>query len=161
MCLSTQPKLRSTDQENGTDPQRRKNIILTHMHFDHCSGLADFPKARVHVYRGEYHAFTEGKIRRFTEFAYIPRYIAHHPEFVLYDQVDSKWYEFDAIRLPFEPEIYLIPSWPFARTLRCGHQNIHRLVLPRGRCRRSLRQRDAKMVDQTCARSARRHCALS
>jgi glyoxylase-like metal-dependent hydrolase (beta-lactamase superfamily II) len=103
----------------GFDPNDVKNIILTHMHFDHCSGLADFPKARVHVYRGEYHAFTEGRIRQFTEFAYIPRYIAHKPEFVLYDQVDSKWYEFDAIRLPFEPEIYLIPLFGHSRG-HCG-----------------------------------------
>jgi glyoxylase-like metal-dependent hydrolase (beta-lactamase superfamily II) len=103
----------------GYKPEDVKHIILTHMHFDHCSGLADFPHAKVHVHRREYEAFTEGKIRRFTEFAYIPRYIAHKPEFVLYDMIDSKWYEFDAIRLPFEPEMYFIPLFGHSRGL-CG-----------------------------------------
>jgi glyoxylase-like metal-dependent hydrolase (beta-lactamase superfamily II) len=103
----------------GYKPDDVKHIILTHMHFDHCSGLPDFPQAKVHVHRREYEAFTEGKIRQFTEFAYVPRYIAHQPEFVLYDRIDSKWYEFDAIRLPFEPEMYLIPLFGHSRGL-CG-----------------------------------------
>jgi glyoxylase-like metal-dependent hydrolase (beta-lactamase superfamily II) len=79
------------------------------MHFDHISGLPDFPHAKVHVHRREYEAFTDGKIMQWTEFAYIPRYIAHRPEFILYDQDDAKWYNFDAIRLPFQPEMYFIP----------------------------------------------------
>jgi glyoxylase-like metal-dependent hydrolase (beta-lactamase superfamily II) len=103
----------------GYNPEEVRNIILTHMHFDHCSGLPDFPRAKVHVHRHEYDAFTEGKIRQFTEFAYIPHYITHKPEFVLYDRIDSKWYEFDAIRLPFEPEMYFIPLHGHSRGL-CG-----------------------------------------
>jgi glyoxylase-like metal-dependent hydrolase (beta-lactamase superfamily II) len=96
-----------------------KHIFLTHMHFDHISGLPDFPQAKVHVHRREYEAFTEGKIRQFTEYAYIPRYIAHKPEFILYDKIDSKWYDFDAIRLPFEPEMYFIPLHGHSRG-HCG-----------------------------------------
>jgi glyoxylase-like metal-dependent hydrolase (beta-lactamase superfamily II) len=96
-----------------------KHIILTHMHFDHCGGLLDFPQAKVHVHRREYEAFTEGKIRQFTEFAYISRNIGHKPEFVLYDSIDSKWYEFDAIRLPFKPEMYFIPLHGHSRG-HCG-----------------------------------------
>jgi len=26
-----------------------RHIVLTHMHFDHCGGLADFPQAAVHL----------------------------------------------------------------------------------------------------------------
>jgi glyoxylase-like metal-dependent hydrolase (beta-lactamase superfamily II) len=96
-------------KELGYDPGDIKNIILTHMHFDHISGLADFPQAKVHVYRHEYEAFTDRKILHWTEMAYIPRYIAHKPEFILYDRLDSKWYDFESIRLPFSPEMYLIP----------------------------------------------------
>ena len=103
----------------GFQPENVKHILLTHMHFDHCSGLADFPQAKVHVHRREYQAFTEGKIRRFTEYAYLPRYIAHKPEFVLYDRVDAKWYDFDAIRLPFAPETYFVPLFGHSRGL-CG-----------------------------------------
>ena len=103
----------------GYRPEEVRHIILTHMHFDHCSGLPDFPLAKVHVHRREYDAFTEGRIRQFTEFAYIPRYIAHMPEFVLYDRIDSRWYDFDAIRLPFEPEMYFVPLHGHSRGL-CG-----------------------------------------
>lgn len=106
-------------QHLGYQPKDVKHILLTHMHFDHCSGLADFPHAKVHTHRREYEAFTEGKIRRFTEFAYIPRYIAHQPEFILYEKVDAKWYDFDAIRLPFDPEMYFIPLFGHSRGL-CG-----------------------------------------
>jgi glyoxylase-like metal-dependent hydrolase (beta-lactamase superfamily II) len=103
----------------GLKPEDVKHIILTHMHFDHCSGLADFPHAKVHVHKHEYEAFTDGKILHWDEYAYVPRYIAHQPEFVLYETVDSKWYDFDAIRLPFEPEMYFIPLFGHSRG-HCG-----------------------------------------
>jgi len=93
----------------GYKPEDVRHILLTHMHFDHCSGLADFPHAKVHVHQREYEVFTDKKILHWDEYAYNLRYIAHQPEFVLYDTVDSKWYEFNAIRLPFEPEMYFIP----------------------------------------------------
>ena len=95
----------------GYRPEDVRHILLTHMHFDHISGLPDFPHAKVHVHRREYDSFTDGKSLRWTDAAYIPRYIAHRPEFVLYDRVDSKWYDFDAIRLPFQPEMYFIPLY--------------------------------------------------
>ena len=103
----------------GYQPEDVKHIILTHMHFDHISGLADFPRARIHVHRKEYDAFTGGSLMRWTELAYIPRYIAHQPVFTLYDEVDSKWYDFDAIRLPFTPEMYFIPLFGHSRG-HCG-----------------------------------------
>ncbi len=103
----------------GYKPEDIKHIILTHMHFDHCSGLSDFPSARVHVHRREYDAFTDGKILHWDEFAYVPRYIAQQPDFVLYDKIDSKWYEFDAILLPFEPKMYFVPLHGHSRG-HCG-----------------------------------------
>lgn len=106
-------------RELGYQPEDVKHILLTHMHFDHCSGLADFPHAKVHVHRREYEAFTDGKILHWNEYAYIPRYIAHQPEFVLYETADSKWYDFDAIRLPFAPEMYFVPLFGHSRGL-CG-----------------------------------------
>jgi glyoxylase-like metal-dependent hydrolase (beta-lactamase superfamily II) len=106
-------------QRLGYKPQDIKHIILTHMHFDHCGGLPDFPQAKVHVHKREYGAFTDGKILHWDEYAYIPRNIEHHPEIVLYDTVDSKWYDFDAIRLPFEPEMYFIPLFGHSRG-HCG-----------------------------------------
>lgn len=103
----------------GYKPEDVKHIILTHMHFDHCSGLPDFPHAKVHVHRREYEAFTDKKILHWDEYAYIPRYIEHRPEFILYDNANKKWYDFDAIRLPFEPEMYFIPLHGHSRG-HCG-----------------------------------------
>ena len=96
-----------------------KHIVLTHMHFDHCGGLRDFPDANVHVHRREYEAFTDGKILHWDEFAYIPRHIAHRPRVSLYETIDSKWYNFDAIRLPFNVEMYFIPLFGHTRG-HCG-----------------------------------------
>jgi glyoxylase-like metal-dependent hydrolase (beta-lactamase superfamily II) len=103
----------------GYRPEEIRHIILTHMHFDHISGLSDFPQAKVHVHRQEYEAFTDRKIHHWIELAYIQRYIAYKPEFLLYESIDSKWYDFDAIRLPFEPEMYFIPLHGHSRG-HCG-----------------------------------------
>ena len=92
----------------GFDPADVKHIVLTHMHFDHISGLADFPQAKVHVHKREYDAF-KGQGFNWRNAAYLPRYLAHKPEFVLYETIDAKWYDFDAIRLPFAPEMVFIP----------------------------------------------------
>ena len=102
----------------GFTPEDVQDIILTHMHFDHCGGLADFPHARVHVYRREYEAFLE-RPRRFTDYGYVRRHIAHQPSWVFYDDTGEKWYDFTAIRLPFEPEIWLVPLPGHTRGL-CG-----------------------------------------
>jgi len=92
----------------GYKPEDVRHIVLTHMHFDHAGGLPDFPWAKVHVHRCEYEAFT-GRIHRWTDLAYIRRHIAHGPDWVFYDATGEKWYDFDAIRLPFQPEMWLIP----------------------------------------------------
>jgi len=96
-------------QRRGFQPEQIRHIILTHMHFDHCGGLPDFPHAKIHVHKREYDAFTNRNIHHWSKAAYIPRNLAHKPELALYETVDSKWYDFDALRLPFSPEMYLIP----------------------------------------------------
>jgi glyoxylase-like metal-dependent hydrolase (beta-lactamase superfamily II) len=92
----------------GYKPEEVRHIVLTHMHFDHCGGLPDFPWATVHVHRREYEAFT-GRHRRWTDLAYFPRHIAHVAAWALYDTGQARWYDFEAIRLPFEPEMWLVP----------------------------------------------------
>ena len=93
----------------GYQPEDVRHIVLTHMHFDHAGGLPDFPWARVHVHRREYEAIKSGKIRRWTEGGYNRRVLEHGPNFVFYEETGEKWYDFDAIRLPFEPEMWLLP----------------------------------------------------
>ena len=98
----------------GYHPEDVHHIILTHMHFDHCGGLPDFPWAEVHVHQRELDAFT-GKTHRWTDMAYIPRHISKVKQWQLYDTKGELWYGLKAIRLLFAPEIWLVPlhghSW--------------------------------------------------
>jgi hypothetical protein len=48
-------------------------------------------------------------MRRWTDMAYVRRHIAHGPDWALYDNTGGKWFDFDAIQLPLEPEMWLIP----------------------------------------------------
>jgi glyoxylase-like metal-dependent hydrolase (beta-lactamase superfamily II) len=102
----------------GYRPEDVRHVVLTHMHFDHCGGLPDFPRARVHVHRRELQAFT-GHRRRWTDWAYVRRHIAHRPEFQLYDDAGERWFDLPAIRLPFEPEMWLVPLFGHTRG-HCG-----------------------------------------
>jgi glyoxylase-like metal-dependent hydrolase (beta-lactamase superfamily II) len=105
-------------QRLGFHPEDVRNIILTHMHFDHCGGLPDFPLARVHVHRKEYIAFN-GPWRRWTDMAYIRRHTALVPGWAIYEDTGDKWYDFDAIRMPFDPEMWLVPLHGHTRG-HCG-----------------------------------------
>jgi glyoxylase-like metal-dependent hydrolase (beta-lactamase superfamily II) len=102
----------------GYDAAGVKDIILTHMHFDHCGGLPDFPLARVHLHRRELEAF-KSPPRRWTDLAYVPRHIAHQPKFTLYEERGDEWYGFPAIRLPFSLEMWLVPLYGHSRG-HCG-----------------------------------------
>lgn len=104
-------------RNHGYAPEEIQHIILTHMHFDHCGGLPDFPQANVHVHKREYESFIKGP-RRFKELAYIKRNNDPVRQWNLYESSGEKWFEFDAIRLPgFEPQIWLIPLF--------GHSHGH------------------------------------
>jgi glyoxylase-like metal-dependent hydrolase (beta-lactamase superfamily II) len=103
----------------GYSPEEVRHIVLTHMHFDHAGGLPDFPWAKVHVHRDEVEAIRSGKPRRWTDLAYDQRILDHDPDFVIYEWTGDKWYDFDAIRLPFEPEMWLLPLFGHTRG-HCG-----------------------------------------
>ncbi|HSJ55592.1 MAG TPA: MBL fold metallo-hydrolase [Anaerolineae bacterium] len=102
----------------GYTPEDVHHLVLTHMHFDHCGGLPDFPHATVHVHRLEYEAFAARR-HRWTDLAYVGRHAGHQPELVLYDDTGERWLDLPAIRLPLEPEMWLIPLFGHSRG-HCG-----------------------------------------
>ena len=63
----------------GFIPQDVRHIVLTHMHFDHCGGVPDFPWARVHVHTREYRDCLQGRFRRWADGGYNRRVLAHQP----------------------------------------------------------------------------------
>ncbi|MDX2204125.1 MAG: MBL fold metallo-hydrolase [Hyphomicrobiaceae bacterium] len=87
-----------------------RHIVLTHLDFDHCSGLSDFPDARVHVLRTE-----EAAAQRRRGFVarqrYRPALWANAADWRTYAPKGERWYGFEAVRqldgLP--PEILLVP----------------------------------------------------
>ncbi|HSM25704.1 MAG TPA: MBL fold metallo-hydrolase [Anaerolineaceae bacterium] len=92
----------------GIPPTNVKHIIMTHLHFDHAGGLPDFPWAKVHLHQKEFAAMLKPKTWM-ERFAYDKADFAHESNWLTYDQCTEKWFEFDAIPLPFQPRMYLIP----------------------------------------------------
>jgi glyoxylase-like metal-dependent hydrolase (beta-lactamase superfamily II) len=90
---------------------------MTHLHFDHAGGLPDFPGAQIHVHRREYKAMRHP--RTLLDLAYDPSDFIHGPLWVPYDGADSSWLGFEAVRLPFTPEMYLVPLFGHTRG-HCG-----------------------------------------
>lgn len=94
-----------------------RHIVLSHAHFDHAGGIPDFPLASVHLHAKEHQAIFHPK--KLMEIAY------HHPDFAgisdwcLYHDITEKWLGWEAIRLPFNPEMYLVPFFWHSRG-HCG-----------------------------------------
>jgi glyoxylase-like metal-dependent hydrolase (beta-lactamase superfamily II) len=101
----------------GIAPEAVKHVVMTHLHFDHAGGLPDFPHAQVHVHRREHDAMNHPST--WLELAYDKNDFSHGPSWVLYDTSDVDWLGFEAIHLPFDPEMYLVPLFGHTRG-HCG-----------------------------------------
>jgi glyoxylase-like metal-dependent hydrolase (beta-lactamase superfamily II) len=75
-----------------------KHIALTHFHYDHASGLPDFPGAKVHIFQDEYDAVQQpGDLNE--RWVYRRRHWAHGPKWNLLACHGDQWYGLD--RTPF------------------------------------------------------------
>ena len=98
-----------------------RHIVLTHLDLDHAGGLADFPRARVHVLATE-HAAAQARRTLMERQRYQAVQWAHGPDWRLYDTARGEpWFGFDCVRaldgLP--PEVLLVPLTGHTRG-HCG-----------------------------------------
>lgn len=110
------PRLREADtaarqlERLGLRADDVRDIVLTHLDFDHAGGLDDFPNARVHLLEAERVAAMaqDGWLarRRFR-----PQQWSSMGRWVSYPATGERWRDFEAVRdlegLP--PEILLVP----------------------------------------------------
>jgi glyoxylase-like metal-dependent hydrolase (beta-lactamase superfamily II) len=99
----------------GLDPESVTDCIISHLDNDHIGGLADFPKATVHVGIEEFENFNSENPR------YLKTPLAHHPTLKAYKKSDFYWLGFEArkINVSIETEIFLVPL--FGHTMgHCG-----------------------------------------
>jgi glyoxylase-like metal-dependent hydrolase (beta-lactamase superfamily II) len=92
----------------GYDAYDVTDIVVTHLDFDHAGGLADFPRARVHVTGDEYRS----AMRRDTRLEagrYRPVQWAHGVDWIVHDTADTDWLGLPASRVLRGPDILLVP----------------------------------------------------
>ncbi|MCA9521019.1 MAG: MBL fold metallo-hydrolase [Myxococcales bacterium] len=86
-----------------------KDIVLTHLDFDHAGGLADFPFARVHVSASELRAATRPATLQ-DRWRYIPDQWAHGVSWQTYGGTAERWFELEgAAALDGLPGFWLVP----------------------------------------------------
>ena len=96
----------------GHEPNNVRNIVVTHLDYDHTGGLADFPWATVHVHGPEYRSGIRPNI--IERIRYRPNHLWNHGvRWQVNEVIDGsdRWFGFRAVRdLPgLPPEILVIP----------------------------------------------------
>jgi glyoxylase-like metal-dependent hydrolase (beta-lactamase superfamily II) len=86
------------------------DIVLTHLDLDHAGGIADFPRAQVHVHAREHDAALAGRGTR-AGLRYIQAHWQHGPRWARFDDGGERWFGFEGVRplAPSDPDVLLIP----------------------------------------------------
>lgn len=89
----------------GLDPEDVRHIVLTHGDPDHSGGLADFPRAKVHLSQEEQAQIARGLGR------YAPAHFAHIPDWKTYGVSTRRWFGIEArsVAVGVSPEVLLVP----------------------------------------------------
>lgn len=87
-----------------------RQIVLTHLDFDHAGGLDDFPHATVHML----HTEIEDAVRQRTwldRARFRPMQWSSYDRWTTYEAAGERWFGFDAVRdlRGVPPEILLVP----------------------------------------------------
>ena len=108
-------------QQLGFSVDDVRHILVTHLDLDHAGGLADFPRAKVHIHAPELDA-AEARTHFLERERYRPAQWAHGPTWVRHEVRGETWHGFDCVSsvdgLP--PELLLIPLAGHTR----GHSGI-------------------------------------
>lgn len=99
----------------GLRPADVRNVILTHGDPDHSGGLADFPRATVHVSAEELASIRRGHLR------YVPAHFDHAPRWLPYPPGPHLWFGLAGrpIELGTEDEVLLVELFGHTRG-HCG-----------------------------------------
>lgn len=99
-------------QALGFKPQDVRDIVVTHLDFDHAGALADFPHATVHVHAPEL-AAADAPATVIEKQRYEARLWAHGPKWQRHSLGGERWNGFDAVRAlgnaGSDDEILLVP----------------------------------------------------
>jgi len=94
----------------GYKPTDVRDIVLTHLDFDHAGGLDDFPHARVHMLQQE-RTSAEAQSTMLDRMRYRPQQWSTRRNWLTYKADGEPWFGFDRVRelVGLPPELLLIP----------------------------------------------------
>jgi glyoxylase-like metal-dependent hydrolase (beta-lactamase superfamily II) len=121
--LLTRPRLdpeetaRRQIERLGYQADDVRHIVLTHLDLDHAGGIADFPRAKVHVFESEHEAaMAPASLQE--RHRYQAAFWAHGPNWVRHAVQGDRWMGFEAVRA-IGDEVLLVPLTGHSRG-HCG-----------------------------------------
>lgn len=87
-----------------------RDIVLTHLDLDHAGGIADFPKATVHVHARELEAASRGLGTRANR-RYVHDQWRHRPIWSTFEDGTVRWFDFEGVRplAGTDDDVLLVP----------------------------------------------------